>query len=315
MLMEIRRFPRDSKEPKNSRGFEPKSSKLKGKGLPPPLSLLAACFVFLSLLLSLLLFAAPLGGNQAEAEEVSSPVLSSEASPNVSSNIPSGKLLFQALQKQFSPEEMTMIIDEEPREDGRVRHIYMDLTGPRLGGVRIEKLAVEAWDVKFNPVEEWSRPVEDPLEVEEVLHTYAEGVITEVDLNEDLLQKKFGDEKDWRDLYLDFTPQGLHAQGKYRVKFLFTFDMLIEIYGVLGLRKGQEIWLEDYHFKVNKVNVPESLTRSAVEELQPLLDLGRYMFPLKLQTLEMDNEKVLLQSSTLPQPFEGVRYKKENNSK
>jgi hypothetical protein len=29
----------------------------------------------------------------------------------------------------------------------------------------------------------------------------------------------------------------------------------------------------------------------------------------------MDNEKVLLQSSTLPQPFEGVRYKKENNSK
>ncbi len=271
--MEIRRFPGN---------FKP-------KGFKNTPFLFAACFL---LLFSLL------GEVQAGASEVPS------------SNIPPGELLFQALLKQFSPEEMTMIIDEEPREDGRVRHIYMDLTGPRLGGVRIEKLAVEAWDVQFNPVAEWNRPVEDPLEVEEVLHTYAEGVITEVDLNEDLLQKKFGDEKDWRDLYLDFTPQGLHAQGKYRVKFLFTFDMLIEIYGVLGLRKGQEIWLEDYHFKVNKVNVPESLTRSAVEELQPLLDLGRYMFPLKLQTLEMDNEKVLLQSSTLPQPFEGVRYEK-----
>ncbi len=275
--MEIRGFPGD---------FKP-------KGFKNTLFLFTACFV---------LFFGLLGEVQAGASEV--------PSSDASLNLPAGELLFQALLKQFSPEEMTMILDEEPREDGRVRHIYMDLTGPRLGGVRIEKLAVEAWDVQFNPVVEWNRPVEDPLEVKEVLHTYAEGIITEKDLNDDLLQKKFGNDNDWRDLYLDFTPQGLHAQGKYRVKLLFTFDMLIEIYGVLGLRKGQEIWLENYRFQVNKVNVPESLTRAAVEELQPLLDLGRYMFPLKLQTLEMDNEKVLLRSSILPQPFEGVRYEK-----
>jgi len=223
-------------------------------------------------------------------------------------SLPPGEILFQAFLSELSPDEMVMVLDEEPREDGRVRHLYLDLRGPRLGGVRMECLTLEAWDVQFNPVEEWILPGEDPVKVKEVLQTYAEAVLTEKDLNEDLLQKKFGDEKDWRDIYLDFTPQGLHAQGTYRVKFLFTLDMLIEIYGVLGIRKGQEIWLEDYRFQVNKVNVPESLTRSAVEELQPLLDLGRYMFPLRLHTLEMDEEKAVFRSSRLPEPFEGIRY-------
>ncbi len=219
-----------------------------------------------------------------------------------------GEILFQGFLSLLSPEEMVMILDEEPQEDGRVRHLFLDLRGPRLGGVRVERLSVEAWDVQFNSPEEWVLEGEDSIRVEQVLQTYAEGVLTEVDLNDDLLQKKFGNEKDWHDIYLDFTSRGLHAQGKYRVKFLFSFDMLIEIDGVLGLRKGQEIWLEDYRFRVNKVNVPESLTRSAVEELQPLLDLGRYMFPLRLSTLEMDEEKVVLQSSRLPQAFEGIRY-------
>ncbi|HOO63399.1 MAG TPA: DUF2993 domain-containing protein [Synergistaceae bacterium] len=221
-----------------------------------------------------------------------------------------GEMLFQAFFSRLAPEKMVMILDEEPDQNGRVRHLYLDLQGPCLGGVRIERLAVEAWDVQFNPVEEWALPGEDSVRVEEVLQTYADGVLTEKDLNDDLLQKKFGDEKDWHDIYLDFTPRGLHAQGKYRVKLLFTFDMLIEIDGVLGLRKGREIWLEEYRFRVNKVNVPDSLTRGAVEELQPLLDLGRYMFPLRLHTLEMDEEKVILRSSRLPQPFEGRRYEK-----
>ncbi len=228
-------------------------------------------------------------------------------SQNVSS-LPSA-VLFREFHRQLKPEKIVMILDEEPQESGRVRHLYLDLLGPRLGGVRVQRLALEAWDVQFNPVEEWTASGDEPVKVQEVLQTYAEGIITEKDLNDDLLQKKFGDDKKWHHLYLDFTPEGIYARGEYRMKLLVNLDILIEINGKLGIKKDREIWLEDYRFRVNKVNVPKRLTRSAVEELQPLLDLGKYMFPLQLKTLIMDDEKVALRSKVAPKSFKGIEYR------
>ncbi|WP_029166670.1 DUF2993 domain-containing protein [Aminiphilus circumscriptus] len=222
---------------------------------------------------------------------------------------PASRILFENFLRELTPEKLTMIVDEEPDATGRIRRLYLDMQGPRIGGVRVEYMRVEALDVQCNPVEEWTRETETPIEVRSVLRAYTEAAITEKDINDDLIRKQIGeDDANWKKLSLDFSPEGLYARGYYHVKFLFSLDILIELRGKLGIREGKQIWLEEYSFKLNRVDVPDFLADRAVAQLQPILDLGRFLFPVRLDTLVMDDEKVHLAGRVLPQRFEGVVY-------
>jgi len=242
------------------------------------------------------------GAAAAFAEEA--PRISAEAEVR-----PASKILFENFLRELTPEKLTMIVDEEPDATGRIRRLYLDMQGPRIGGVRVEYMRVEALDVQCNPVEEWTRETETPIEVRSVLMAYTEAAITEKDINDDLIRKQIGeDDANWKKLSLDFSSEGLYARGYYHVKFLFSLDILIELRGKLGIREGKQIWLEEYGFKLNRVDVPDFLADRAVAQLQPILDLGRFLFPVRLETLVMDDEKVRLAGRVLPQRFEGIVY-------
>ena len=56
---------------------------------------------------------------------------------------------------EFAPEDLLLIIDEQPDDTGRFRDLYMDLTGVLIGGVRVDKLVFRMNDVQFNLPSEW----------------------------------------------------------------------------------------------------------------------------------------------------------------
>jgi len=217
-----------------------------------------------------------------------------------------GKKLLDHFVKEFAPEEITMTIDEEPNEKGYVRDIYLDITGCSIGGVRIDSLTLRATGVQMNSPAEWDR---DGLDAKEILNVHALARILEKDLNNNLLSKEFGDDDHWHDLQVDMRPEGIYARGYYLVTVLFRLDILIEIFSRFKIVDRKEVWLDDYTLKVNCVDVPQFITDKAVSEIQPLLDLGKFVFPLRLHSISYDENSLTISSRVLPESFEGITYR------
>lgn len=217
-----------------------------------------------------------------------------------------GALLFKAFAEGLKPESMEMILDEEPDETGRVRRLFLDLLGCELGGVRIEHLEIEALDTHFTDPQGWECPGPD---VVDMLSVNTRATILESDVNRAISDAAFGDDDgNWHDLSLDFRKRGIYAKGYYTIRFLFTLDILIEIEGRFGIVGGKQVWLEDYTLKVNRVDLPEALTDRAVSQIQPIIDLEGFIFPLTLKTIIQADDRVVLESRMLPQRFDGIRY-------
>lgn len=229
-------------------------------------------------------------------------------SGDISSNITEsrGERLAREFAENLNPESMKMVLSEEPDDEGRVHRLYLKLSRPLIGGVRIAELEVEAHGIKFTAPSSWT---EKPVDMEEILHVKAWGRLKEEDINSSLLQQEFGEEERWHDLYLDFTEKGLVARGYYLARVLmFRFDILIEITGELGIVNKQQIWLENYSVSVNRVGLPEGLTEKAISKIQPILDLSKFIFPLQLHSVEMDDSSVVLRSRVKPEEFQGLTY-------
>jgi len=209
----------------------------------------------------------------------------------------------------MDPMEAEMIIDRQPDGSGRLKRIYMNMKRPLVGGVRLENLSFEALDVRFNPVSEWES---NPVKVEDMLAVYAEGTLLEDDINRSLQNREFGGDEHWHDLKLDFRSSGIFAKGYYLAEFIFKLDILIEINGDLAIRNKRQIWLDNYRLKVNRVDVPRRITDKAISKIQPILDLSRFIFPLDLDSVEMDSKQILIRSRYLPERFEGIIYRYVN---
>jgi len=205
----------------------------------------------------------------------------------------------------MDPLEVEMILSQEPDASGHVNRIFMNLRRPLIGGVRLDNISFEALDVHFNPVREWAS---NPVEVQDMLAVYAQGTLLEDDINNSLRNREFGGDEHWHDLALDFRSSSIYAKGYYLAKFIFRLDILIEISGELSIVRKQQIWLDNYNLRVNRVNVPENITDRAISKIQPILDLSRFIFPLELNSIEMDENKIQLRSRYLPQRFEGITY-------
>jgi hypothetical protein len=217
-----------------------------------------------------------------------------------------GERLFDAFVEGLKPESAKMILDGGPDENGRVRRIYLDLTGCEMDGVRIDNLKISACEVIFTPPETWD---EEGPDIEEMLTVKATARILEEDVNRALLVKQFGDDEEhWHDLSLDFRNGGIYARGYYLAEFIFKLDILLEIEGRFDIRHGKEIWLDDYTIRVNSVDVPDGLAERAVSRIQPIIDLGEFPFPLTLDRIIQEEDQITIRSRLAPEPFAGRSF-------
>jgi hypothetical protein len=196
--------------------------------------------------------------------------------PATAEEEPRGKLLLRHFASEFTPERMTMIIDEEPDATGYVRDIYLDITGCVIGGVRMDSLRIRAMGVQMNPPEEWQTK---GLDAREILNVHAFARILEKDLNDNLLSKEFGEDDHWNNLQVDMRPDGIYARGNYLVTVLFRLNILIEIFSKFKIVEMQQVWLHDYTLKVNRVDVPQFITDQAWNTSTPRHSSRKFWLP------------------------------------
>ncbi|MDR2178849.1 MAG: DUF2993 domain-containing protein [Synergistaceae bacterium] len=212
----------------------------------------------------------------------------------------------------FTPESLTLIIDEGPDGTGRFRDLYMDLTGVLIDEVRVDKLTFRMHDVQFNPPSEWA---DGNVECESALQIYAHCLLKEDDINRKLASETFGKDDHWQNISMRISPAGLSAQGTYVAKILFiALNIAIKIDGGLKIVENRELWLNDYSVRVNDLDVPDYITKKAINQIQPLLDLSSFPLPLKLHKVEFQEGQAAFSTRILPRPIKGgitYRYRAE----
>ena len=208
--------------------------------------------------------------------------------------------------ERFTPEDLYLLVDEPPDETGRFRDIYMDLTGVMIGGVRVDKLTFRMLDASFNAPSKWEA---GNVECRDALQIYARCILREDDVNRRLATATFGGDH-WQNISMKISPAGFHARGNYIAEVLFfSLNILIEVESDLKIVDNRELWLDHYKFRVNRLDVPDYITRKAIDQIQPLLDLGRFPLPLKLHNVEFQQGQVVLSTRILPEPApSGISY-------
>lgn len=215
----------------------------------------------------------------------------------------SGELLFGALVERLDPDAMEMIVDEEPSVEGKVRHIFIKVQGARFGAFRLEEMVLETAFSKFNPVTQWKDA--GSIVVEDIMSGNFTAMVREGDINSALQEKIDGGH--WQNVCVDIRPEGLFARGYYVTGGSVSLRILVELSTKLEAR-SKKIWLKDYTLSVNN-DEKTALVEKAVRDLQPVVDLGDFVFPLSVDSIEMEGGSVRLATKTLPKPFEGISFK------
>ncbi|MBQ9564775.1 MAG: DUF2993 domain-containing protein [Synergistaceae bacterium] len=210
--------------------------------------------------------------------------------------------------EKFTPEELRLTVAGQPDATGKFTDLYMDLTGVKIEDVRLDRLTFRMYSPQFNAPENWAT---GDVQCENALQIYALGAILESDINKSLEAKTFGNGDDhWRDVSLAITPQGLRGKGYYMAQVLFmTLDILIEIDSGLKIVGAKELWLDKPEVRVNRLDLPDYVTKKALSQIQPLLDLNRFPLPLNLHKVTLEKGRAILSTRTLPKPLDkGVTY-------
>ncbi len=208
---------------------------------------------------------------------------------------------------RFSPETAELVIAEKPDKTGRFSDLYMELKGVVVEDLRMDQLTFRMRGVQFNEPSEWAK---GNVECTDAIQINALATIFESDINRAIEAKTFGEKDHWHDVSMAITPQGLKGKGYYTADAgLFNLDILLEITGSLKIVNGKELWLNDPTVKVNKLDVPDYITRKALTRIQPIVDLDRFPLPMTLHKVDLKQGSAVLSTRALPKPItEGLKY-------
>ncbi|MBQ7196187.1 MAG: DUF2993 domain-containing protein [Synergistaceae bacterium] len=202
--------------------------------------------------------------------------------------------------KKFTPEKATLIISDKPDATGLFNNVYMDLQGVVIDKLRLSSLVVSMRGVQFNEPSEWAK---GNVECKDAISVLATATLFESDINKSIENKNFGKKDEhWHDMSMKIKPSGLNGRGYYKYSLL---DILIEIDSKLKIVKGKELWLDNPQLKVNKLDVPDYVTKKALSKIQPLVNLRKFPLPLTLHKVELKNGSATLSSRTLPKALKG----------
>ena len=207
--------------------------------------------------------------------------------------------------KKFKPEKALLVIQDKPDSTGMFSDVYMNLQGVVIENLRLNRLTFRMRGVQFNKPSEWAK---GNVECKNAIQILALANLLESDINRAIETKTFGDEgsSEWHDVSMKITSKGLSGRGYYKFGIL---DILLEIDSGLKIVKGKELWLNNPKVKVNTLDVPDYVTRKALADIQPLVDLNKFPLPLTLHKVDLSKGSAVLSTRTLPQePSEGIKY-------
>ena len=208
---------------------------------------------------------------------------------------------------RFNPETAELVIADRPDSTGQFSDLYMELKGVMVETLRMDRLTFRMKGVQFNAPSEWAK---GNVECSSAIQIQALAQILERDINKAIEEKTFGEEDKWHDVSMKITPKGLNGKGYYTANAgLFNLDILLEITSPLKIVKGKELWLDNPTVKVNKLDVPDYVTKKALSRIQPLVDLDRFPLPITLHKVTLQQGSAVLSTRNLPKALtEGLKY-------
>ncbi|MBR0151641.1 MAG: DUF2993 domain-containing protein [Synergistaceae bacterium] len=211
--------------------------------------------------------------------------------------------------QKFTPETALIMVSNKPDKSGSFNDVFMELKGIVIDNLRMDSLKVRMKGVKFNPPSEWAK---GNVECKDAISVLAVAEMFDSDINRAIEDKTFGSGSDsWHDVSLRIQPKGLSGKGYYNAGSSFlNLDILIEITSGLKIVKNKELWLNNPQVKVNKLDLPDYITKKALSRIQPLVDLREFPLPLSLHKVELKNGSAVLSTRNLPKPLtKGITYK------
>ncbi|HPJ25529.1 MAG TPA: DUF2993 domain-containing protein [Synergistaceae bacterium] len=205
----------------------------------------------------------------------------------------------------FSPEAMEMILDAPVEPDGKVRHMYLHVRGASFSGFRVEEIEAEFSFLSLPPVEQWGDAGEN-MKIVEALSVHFTAKLLEKDLNGYLLGKTLDlDNSQWRDVYCDILPGGIHATARADLFLSGNVRAVIDLRGTFRLREGNQVFLEDTVFSVNGGEKEIGAVEEALREMQPIIDFRELPFPVRVSTLVLSEGGMDFATRVPPKAFSG----------
>jgi len=205
----------------------------------------------------------------------------------------------KALATGLNPEEMTVTIDQSPT-NGEIRHLYVEARGARALGVRVDRIAMEAFFVKLT-----DQPDRPFSALEGLFHCS----ILEEDVNRFLKDATAGSGGDsWTKLSVRFADGGLKASGTFTPKGKGV-SAVVRVEGRLSIRDQRAVELKDYTVKVNGSETDMEAIRRSIDGAQPIIDLSDMPFPVKLRSISTSAGRLTLDTQRSPSPFQGISYR------
>ncbi len=226
-------------------------------------------------------------------------------SPSCEGASSSEDLLFAHMRNLFSPEAMEMILDAPVEPDGKVRHMYLHVRGASFSGFRVEEIEAEFSFLSLPPVEQWGDAGEN-MKIVEALSVHFTAKLLEKDLNGYLLGKTLDlDNSQWRDVYCDILPGGIHATARADLFLSGNVRAVIDLRGTFRLREGNQVFLEDTVFSVNGGEKEIGAVEEALREMQPIIDFRELPFPVRVSTLVLSEGGMDFATRVPPKAFSG----------
>lgn len=217
-----------------------------------------------------------------------------------------GTKLFDIFNKALMPRESIMVLSSQPRDDGRIPMMYLDVKEAVIAGMTVQDAQVTAYELMTTAPAQWSSMAYP--RILSMLDCSVTARVTQKHIDDYMTGRSFSGGQ-WHSVKVKLQNGYFEASGKYLadLKF-FKTNVALSLKGRLEIRQGSQLWLEVLQFQVNSSNMPLWIVRKALQKIQPILDLEKFVIPARLNHIDISSDSVVFSTRRHPQPFDGLSW-------
>lgn len=205
------------------------------------------------------------------------------------------------IKKGFNPESALIITAPQKDPNGPIPRLYIQMTGARVSGMRIERIELSALNVSLAP----PRKEKDHPRLESVDACDLTLTIDEKDANAFAAGRTFCDDKiDKAAVHFDNDSLDLTVSFHPDLK-IFHPTWRINLSTAVEFKNKGELWLKPHSLDVNGMTTPRWVVQSLLNQIQPLIDLKNYNLPVAMARPSLKKGRAELRTVQLPKPFKG----------
>jgi len=207
--------------------------------------------------------------------------------------------LYNYLIRSFSPRDLSVVVRDVKRGKKNVvlGYLRIDTRGANVEGLCVDRLVVEATNVRVNDVKGWKK---NRLRVYAAKGVRFYARVRRDDINKflNIVEKKVHDPH-FSGGKVKFKPPYIVIAAVYRYNLIFKFGILVELKSRLKV-EGSRVILTDYSMFAGGLKLDKKTTEKIIRNMNPLLDLKDFPIPMMLKSIKLTKDAMELRSANPP---------------